>query len=44
LKMITMASKEKINSFHRNFKEFNVLFDQNTSKNYFQTFVTNQLK
>ena len=38
-----MASKEKINVFHRNFKEFNVLFDQ-AFQNYFYTFDTNQLK
>jgi len=32
LKMTTMASKEKIDVFHRNFKEFNILFDQALQK------------
>ena len=32
LKITTMASKEEINVFRRNFKEFNVLFDQSLQK------------
>jgi len=30
--MTTMASKEKINVFHKNFKEFNAVFDQALQK------------
>jgi len=44
--MTTVASKEKINVFHRNFKELNILFDQAlqkiTSKLLLQISLTNR--